>query len=152
MRRSHRAGPTCRADSGNVSRSRAPSSSDRTSTCSTTRSRHSTTQPMRPCASHCDQSRVMPPSSWLPSALARSLLVWSIGALAVVAVTLSILGPKLLGRATDIIFTGVFSSQYPAGMTKTEVVASLRASGQEHVADIVQAMNLHPGQGIDYSA
>ncbi len=69
-----------------------------------------------------------------------------------VSVFLSILGPKLLGNATTIIFTGFISSKLPAGVTKEQVVESLRAAGDNTQADMVAAMNLVPGQGIDFTA
>lgn len=69
-----------------------------------------------------------------------------------VSVFLSILGPKLLGNATTIIFTGFISSKLPAGVTKEQVVESLRAAGDNTQADMVAAMDLVPGQGIDFTA
>jgi ATP-binding cassette subfamily B multidrug efflux pump len=82
----------------------------------------------------------------------QPLLVWAIGLLAVVAVALSVIGPKILGHATDIVFTGFIASRLPEGSTKAEAVDELRRSGDERVADLVQALDLHPGHGIDYSA
>jgi ATP-binding cassette subfamily B multidrug efflux pump len=79
-------------------------------------------------------------------------LVWGIGALAVVAVSLSVVGPKILGHATDIVFTGFIASRLPAGETKAQAVAALRQQGDDKVAALVQALDLHPGRGIDYSA
>ena len=38
-------------------------------------------------------------------------------ALSVVSVTLSVLGPKLLGEATNIIFSGIISKTLPTGIT-----------------------------------
>jgi ATP-binding cassette, subfamily B, multidrug efflux pump len=70
----------------------------------------------------------------------------------VTSVVLAVLGPKLLGRATDIIFAGVVGKQFPAGMSKEQVVAQLRQSGSPRMADMVSAMNLVPGQGIDTNA
>src|SRR5262245_27330700 len=39
-------------------------------------------------------------------------------ALTVISVVLSSIGPKILGRATDLIFAGFIGSQLPEGMTK----------------------------------
>ncbi|KQO99924.1 multidrug ABC transporter ATP-binding protein [Leifsonia sp. Leaf264] len=72
--------------------------------------------------------------------------------LAIIGVIFSVLGPKLLGEGTNIIFEGVVSSQMPAGATKAQVVDQLRASGNTQQADMVSAMHLVPGQGIDFSA
>ncbi|MEP6481317.1 MAG: ABC transporter ATP-binding protein [Rhodoglobus sp.] len=73
-------------------------------------------------------------------------------ALSIVSVTLNVVGPKLLGTATNLIFSGVFSKQLPAGVTKAQVIAGLRASGDNQKADLLGGMNLNPGHGIDFSA
>jgi ATP-binding cassette, subfamily B, multidrug efflux pump len=72
--------------------------------------------------------------------------------LAVVSVGLTVLGPKLLGTATDIIFRGVVGRQLPAGQTKDEVVTGLRAAGDDTFADLVSGMDVVPGQGLDATA
>ena len=46
------------------------------------------------------------------------------------SVTLAVLGPKLLGNATNVIFAGVIGRQLPAGATQAEAVEGLRAQGQ----------------------
>jgi ATP-binding cassette, subfamily B, multidrug efflux pump len=79
-------------------------------------------------------------------------LVWGIVGLAIVAVGLSVVGPKILGHATDIVFTGFIGSRLPPGVSKAEAVADLRAQGNDKAAAVVQALDLHPGQGIDYTA
>ncbi len=74
-------------------------------------------------------------------------------ALAVVSVTLTALGPKLLGHATDLVFAGLLGKRLPAGSTREQAVAALRARGQGRVADMVSAMdNLVPGHGVDFGA
>ncbi|WP_176968919.1 ABC transporter ATP-binding protein [Amycolatopsis xylanica] len=77
-----------------------------------------------------------------------------IGALltAAVSVGLSVVGPKVLGNATDLIFSGIVSHDLPAGVTKEEVIAGLRARGDNTIADMFAAMNIVPGQGIDFTA
>jgi ATP-binding cassette subfamily B multidrug efflux pump len=72
--------------------------------------------------------------------------------LGIASVTLSVVGPKVLGHATDLIFTGVLSAGLPAGTTKAEAVAGLRASGNTTVADMLGAMDIVPGVGIDFDA
>ncbi len=71
-------------------------------------------------------------------------------ALAVVGIVLNVYGPRLLGFATDVIFTGVVGRDLPAGASKAEVVAQLRASGQGTYADLVERLAVTPGQGIDF--
>jgi ATP-binding cassette subfamily B multidrug efflux pump len=76
------------------------------------------------------------------------ILVSVLGALGVL---LTILAPKVLGEATNIIFEGVISSQLPAGATQEQIVAGLREQGQNDLANIVAAMtNLEPGGGVDF--
>jgi ATP-binding cassette subfamily B protein len=76
------------------------------------------------------------------------LLVSALGALGVL---FTILAPKVLGEATNIIFEGVISSQLPAGVTQEQVVDQLRSEGQNDLANIVAAMtNLSPGSGVDF--
>src|SRR4051794_15286440 len=75
--------------------------------------------------------------------------------LAVVSVVLAILGPKILGEATNFIFEGAIGNQLgQAGLTGVptdEIVAGLRASGQENLAQMLGAMgNVVAGVGIDF--
>lgn len=72
--------------------------------------------------------------------------------LAIIGVVFSVLGPKLLGEGTNIIFEGFISAQLPEGVTKQQVVEQLRSAGNDQQADMVASMNLHPGQGIDFGA
>jgi ATP-binding cassette subfamily B multidrug efflux pump len=73
-------------------------------------------------------------------------------ALGVTSVVLAVIGPKVLGRATDIIFSGAVGRQLPAGMTIEQVVAAARASGHANLADMLARMHVVPGQGIDFGA
>jgi ATP-binding cassette, subfamily B, multidrug efflux pump len=68
------------------------------------------------------------------------------------SVALSVLGPWLLGQATNEIFEGVVSRTIPEGVTKAEAVAKLRAEGNDTQADLINAMHLNPGHGIDFTA
>src|SRR3954462_6181389 len=74
--------------------------------------------------------------------------------LAVVSVALSSIGPKILGRATDIIFAGVIGTTVPAppGATTQQVIDALRARGQTTYADLLSNVAFIPGQGIDFEA
>lgn len=71
---------------------------------------------------------------------------------AVAGVALSVIGPRLLGEGTNLIFAGVVSRELPAGVTKEQVIAQLRASGDGQRADMLSAMDLVPGRGIDFVA
>ena len=70
--------------------------------------------------------------------------------LAAVSVTLSVLGPRLLGDATNLIFAGVVSKQIPAGVSQAQMIARLRQEGHGTQADMLSAMHVVPGQGIDF--
>ena len=72
--------------------------------------------------------------------------------LAVVSVGLSVLGPRILGHATDLIFSGLFGRQLPAGTTKADAVAGLRARGDAKLADVLAGMDVVPGRGVDFTA
>jgi ATP-binding cassette, subfamily B, multidrug efflux pump len=79
----------------------------------------------------------------------RLLVIISL-ALAAVSVGLSVLGPWLLGTATNLIFSGVISQRIPAGVSKAQMVAQLRREGHGTEADMLSAMHVVAGQGIDF--
>jgi len=70
--------------------------------------------------------------------------------LTIAGVAFSVIGPKILGNATNIIFEGVIGKQLPAGVTKDQVVAALRAKGDDGQANLIEGMNVVPGQGIQF--
>jgi ATP-binding cassette, subfamily B, multidrug efflux pump len=70
--------------------------------------------------------------------------------LGIVSVALAVIGPKILGMATDLIFEGAISSMFPAGMTKEEAIAIAEENGQS--ADLLRSLDIVPGQGIDFPA
>ena len=70
--------------------------------------------------------------------------------LAVVGVFMNVLGPKILGMATDVIFTGVIGKNLPSGASKEQVIAALRAQGNDKYADMLERLNVIPGLGIDF--
>lgn len=72
--------------------------------------------------------------------------------LAAASVALSVIGPTLIGRATDIIFSGAVGAHLAPGMTQQQVVASERAAGHIHLAEMLARMHLVPGAGIDFRA
>ena len=71
--------------------------------------------------------------------------------LAVIGIVMNVLGPKILGMATDVIFTGIIGKDLPSGATKEQVVAALRAEGSNTFADMVERLNVVPGHGIDFA-
>ena len=72
--------------------------------------------------------------------------------LGISAVVLSVIGPKLLGQATNLIFAGVLGRHLPAGATKAQVLAELDATGRGAQADLLRPLPLVPGHGIDFAA
>ncbi|MFB3739723.1 MAG: ABC transporter transmembrane domain-containing protein, partial [Candidatus Velamenicoccus archaeovorus] len=69
---------------------------------------------------------------------------------AVVSVAFTIVGPKILGNATDVLFEGVISQRLPAGVTQQQVIQGLRASGRDRFADLLSGMTVTPGAGVDF--
>ena len=72
--------------------------------------------------------------------------------LTVTSIVLNVLGPRILGHATDLIFSGFIGRQLPAGTTKQQAVDGLRASGDDTLADMVSGMEVTPGHGVDFPA
>jgi ATP-binding cassette subfamily B protein len=68
------------------------------------------------------------------------------------SVVLAIMGPKLLGNATTMVFEGYVASQLPAGVPLDDIVAGLEASGQDDQAAMLAAMDIVPGEGVDFTA
>lgn len=68
----------------------------------------------------------------------------------VLSVALSVIGPKLLGNATNVVFAGFVSLQTPEGMTQQQVVDGLIAQGNQQQADMLASMDFVPGAGVDF--
>jgi ATP-binding cassette, subfamily B, multidrug efflux pump len=73
-------------------------------------------------------------------------------ALSLASVTSSVMGPMLIGRATDIIFSGVVGEHLAPGESKQQAVAAERQAGNGHRAAMLSRMRLVPGEGIDFRA
>ncbi len=80
-------------------------------------------------------------------ALATTVILLGVGGIA-----LNVVGPRILGHATDLLFNGVIGRQLPAGLTKEQAVAAARARGDNTFADLLSGMNVVPGQGVDFAA
>ncbi|MBT2492312.1 ABC transporter ATP-binding protein [Streptomyces sp. ISL-96] len=81
----------------------------------------------------------------------RVTLWWMLAA-GVVSVALSVIGPKILGRATDLVFAGVVGRQTEGGGSKAQVVEGLRKEGDDGLADMLSGVGFTPGRGIDFGA
>ena len=73
-------------------------------------------------------------------------------ALGVISVALSVIGPKILGHATDLIFAGVVGQRLPAGISKAQAIADARARGDSRFADLLSGTDVVPGSGVDFAA
>ncbi|MGZ8746440.1 MAG: ABC transporter ATP-binding protein [Mycobacterium sp.] len=80
-------------------------------------------------------------------ALATTVVLLGIGGIAI-----GVVGPRILGHATDLLFNGVIGRQLPAGLTKEQAVDAARARGDNTFADLLSGMNVVPGQGVDFAA
>ena len=67
------------------------------------------------------------------------------------SVAFTVFGPKILGSATDVLFNGVIGKRLPAGVTKQQTIAILRAKGERQLAQMVSGMNLTPGVGVNFT-
>lgn len=68
------------------------------------------------------------------------------------SVTLGAFGPKLLGKATNYIFYGYLGRNIPQGVSKDQIVAMLRAKGEDRMADMLANSPVVPGEGINFEA
>jgi ATP-binding cassette subfamily B protein len=72
--------------------------------------------------------------------------------LGVGGIAIGVVGPRILGHATDLLFNGVIGRQLPAGLTKEQAVEAARARGDNTFADLLSGMNVVPGEGVDFAA
>lgn len=70
----------------------------------------------------------------------------------VLSVALSVVGPKILGAATDLVFAGIVGRDMPSGATREQVIEGMRDRGDNGVADMLSGMDFTPGKGIDFGA
>jgi ATP-binding cassette, subfamily B, multidrug efflux pump len=75
-----------------------------------------------------------------------------VAVLASSSVAFAVIGPKILGNATNVIFNGIVGKSLPPGMTKEQAIAVLRAHGQGQIAQMLSGMDVTPGKGIDFTA
>ncbi|MEU1280125.1 ABC transporter ATP-binding protein [Streptomyces sp. NPDC005805] len=78
--------------------------------------------------------------------------LWVMLGACVLSVALSVVGPKILGMATDLVFAGVVGRELPEGTTKEQAVADIRADGDGGLADMLSGVDFTPGEGIDFTA
>ncbi|HQR80103.1 MAG TPA: ABC transporter ATP-binding protein [Actinomycetota bacterium] len=69
--------------------------------------------------------------------------------LAVVSVFFQVLGPWLLGQATNVVFGGVVGKMIPPGVTKEQAIAGLQAQGKTQQAQMLASMTVT--DGVDFT-
>jgi ABC-type multidrug transport system fused ATPase/permease subunit len=79
--------------------------------------------------------------------LTVTVLLLGIGGIAI-----GVIGPRVLGHATDLLFNGVIGRELPAGISKEQAVDAARARGDDSFADLLSGMNVVPGRGVDFDA
>jgi ATP-binding cassette subfamily B protein len=67
------------------------------------------------------------------------------------SVGLSVAGPKILGRATDLVFAGIVGRQMEPGQSKEQVLDGMRERGDGDTADMLRGTDFTPGEGIDFT-
>ncbi|MCT7656888.1 ABC transporter ATP-binding protein [Mycobacterium deserti] len=72
--------------------------------------------------------------------------------LGVGGIAIGVIGPRILGHATDLLFNGVIGRQLPAGLTKEQAIEAARTRGDTTFADLLSGMNVVPGRGVDFGA
>jgi ATP-binding cassette, subfamily B, fatty acid transporter len=70
--------------------------------------------------------------------------------LGVAGTAIGVVVPRILGHATDLLFSGVLGRQLLAGITKDQAIAAARARGNNTFADLLSGMNVVPGRGVDF--
>lgn len=68
------------------------------------------------------------------------------------SVVLTVIAPKVLGKAMDVIYSGVIGAQLPAGANIEDIIAGARAQGLDDYAEMLATAGVVPGQGIDFTA
>ena len=80
------------------------------------------------------------------------MTLWVMLAAGVLSVAFAVVGPKILGQATDLVFAGVVGREMPAGTSKEQAIAGLRDKDQGGLADMLSGVGFTPGDGIDFTA
>lgn len=76
---------------------------------------------------------------------------YAVVVLTLVSVVAMAVGPRILGRATDLIFAGLLGKQVlGGGATQEQAIEALRARGEDRQADMLSSMDLT--DGVDFSA
>jgi len=86
----------------------------------------------------------------------HTVMIALVVVLTVVSVACSVAGPRMLGKATNLLYQGVvgkmLGEKLPAGTTKAQAVEMMRGAGQDTFADMVASMDVTVGKGVDFQA
>lgn len=72
--------------------------------------------------------------------------------LSMTGIAIGVIGPRILGHATDLLFNGVVGRELPAGLSKEQAIEAARARGDDQFAQMLSGMNVTPGAGVDFHA
>lgn len=93
-----------------------------------------------------------PAAKRLLGLLAPEKMLFSFVVLLVIgSVVLTVVAPKILGQAMDVVFNGVLGKNLPAGVPLEDLISQARASGNDQYADVLAGANVTPGEGIDFA-
>ncbi len=84
---------------------------------------------------------LLAPEKWL-FALVVLLVIGS--------VVLTVIAPKILGQAMDVIFNGILGKDLPSGVPLDQIISVARDRGENQFADMLEGSGVVPGQGIDF--
>ena len=72
--------------------------------------------------------------------------------LSMTGIAIGVIGPRILGHATDLLFNGVVGRELPAGLSKEQAIEAARVHGDGQFAQMLSGMNVTPGAGVDFHA
>ncbi|MGH3953454.1 MAG: ABC transporter ATP-binding protein [Mycobacterium sp.] len=82
----------------------------------------------------------------------QRLLTAMVITLSMTGIAIGVIGPRILGHATDLLFNGVIGRELPAGLSKEQAIEAARARGDGQFAQMLSGMNVTPGVGVDFHA
>lgn len=92
-----------------------------------------------------------PAAKRLIALLAPEKWLFSIVVLLIIgSVVLTVIAPKILGQAMDVIFNGVLGKDLPSGVPLQAIISSARDQGKDQFADMLEGSQVVPGEGIDF--
>ena len=82
----------------------------------------------------------------------QRVLVFVVIAVGISGTAINVAVPRVLGHATDLLFSGMLGHQLPAGLTKEQAISAARKRGDTVFADLLSGMPVTPGQGVSFGA